>query len=374
MKAGKVFLVGAGPGDPGLITRKGVDYLARAEVVIYDRLIDERLLDAAPVEAERIYVGKTTGEHTWPQEEINQLLVAKAREGKTVLRLKGGDPFVLGRGGEEAEALAENGILYEVVPGVTSAVAVPAYAGIPVTHRGLASSFAVITGHEHPGKDDSSINWPKLATGVDTLVFLMGMKNLPRIAGELMKHGRPGDTPVAVIKDGAGPAQRTVVGTLASITTTVAEEGLGPPAVIVVGDVVKLRERLRWFDIYPLFGKRVLVTRSRNQAGKLSRLLAEHGAQPIELPTIEIQPAADGAELGGAVDSLRRYHWLLFTSVNGVEAWFRHLNERGLDSTQGKGRGCRLYPRDLQHGGHNRRAEAFEHHRSALPPAQGRHR
>ncbi len=332
MKTGKVYLVGAGPGDPGLITRKGIECLGQADVVIYDRLLDERLLDALPAAAERIYVGKTAGEHIKPQGEINQLLVSKAKAGKTVVRLKGGDPFVLGRGGEEAEALADNHIPFEIVPGVSSAVAVPAYAGIPVTHRGLASSFAVITGHEDPAKDSSSINWEKLATGVDTLVFLMGMQNLPKIAVKLLEYGRPPDTPVAVIKDGASPEQKTVVGNLEDIVAKVKEHHLSPPAVIVVGEVVRLREKLRWFDDRPLSGKRILVTRARHQASALSRRLSEHGARPIELPAIDIQPVADTSELDQTISNLGHYHWIVFTSVNGVEAFFRQLYHKNLDA------------------------------------------
>jgi uroporphyrinogen III methyltransferase/synthase len=220
MKQGKVYLVGAGPGDPGLISKKGLECLAQAEVVIYDRLLDERLLDLASPEAERIYVGKAAGQHTKEQSEINRLLVDRAKEGKVVVRLKGGDPFVLGRGGEEAETLANNRILFEVVPGVSSAVAVPAYAGIPVTHRGVSSSFAVITGHEAYGKDSSNVAWEKLATGVDTLIFLMGMRNLPEIVEQLLAHGRHPNTPVAVIKDGATPNQKTIVGSLTDIVAS----------------------------------------------------------------------------------------------------------------------------------------------------------
>lgn len=332
MKTGKVYLVGAGPGDPGLISRRGLECLAQADVVIYDRLLDERLLDLVPLSAEKIYAGKKSGEHTSEQEEINQLLLEKAAKGKIVVRLKGGDPFVFGRGGEEAEALKDNQILFEVVPGVSSAVAVPAYAGIPVTHRGLASSFAVITGHEDPGKDRSSINWEKLATGVDTLVFLMGMENLPEIVARLLAHGRPADTPVAVIKDGTRPEQKTVVGSLTDIVARVKKHRLSSPAVIVVGEVVKLREKLAWFDNRPLFGKRILVTRARHQASALSRLLSEQGAQPIELPAIDIKAAASTAELDQAISNLERYQWIVFTSVNGVEAFFRRLNSLNLDS------------------------------------------
>jgi len=332
MKRGKVYLVGGGPGDPELMTCKGLECLAQADVIIYDRLLDERLLELAHAGAERIYVGKTAGHHARKQSEINQLLVTKAMDGKMVVRLKGGDPFVLGRGGEEAEALARSGIPFEVVPGITSAVAVPAYAGIPVTYRGLASSFAVITGHEDPGKDSSSITWEKLATGVDTLVFLMGMQNLPEIVAKLIEYGRPLDTPVAVIKDGTRPEQETVVGSLKDIVTRVNENRLGPPAVIVVGEVVRLRQELRWFDNRPLFGKRILVTRARHQASTLSRLLAERGAQPIELPAIYIRALDNTRELDQAISNLEQYQWVVFTSVNGVDAFFKRLYCLNLDS------------------------------------------
>ena len=328
MKRGKVYLVGAGPGDLGLMTQKGLRCLEQADVVIYDRLIDERLLDSAPPRAERLYVGKASSAHTKEQTEINRLLVEKAREGKTVVRLKGGDPYVLGRGGEEAGVLVDNDIPFEIVPGVTSSVAVPAYAGIPLTHRRLSSSFAVITGHEARGK--SGINWEKLATAVDTLVFLMGMKNLPDIVPRLIEHGRSPDTPVAVIREGTTPEQETVVGRLKDIVARVKEHHLTPPAVIVVGEVVRLRERLRWFDNRPLFGKRILVTRARHQADALSRFLIERGARPIELPAISIQKMA-GRELDDAIADLPGYHWLIFTSGNGVEAFFERLRALGLD-------------------------------------------
>ncbi len=326
---GKVYLVGAGPGDPGLMTQKGLRCLEQADVVIYDRLLDEQLLDSAPPEAERIYVGKASSEHTKEQAEINRLLIEKAKEGKRVVRLKGGDPYVLGRGAEEAEALAKKGIPFEIVPGITSAVAVPAYAGIPLTHRRLASSFAVITGHEAQGK--SSINWEKLATAVDTLIFLMGMKNLPQIVSRLIEHGRSPDTPVAVIKEGTRPSQKTVVGSLKDIVTKAKEHHLTPPAVIVVGEVVGLREKLRWFDNRPLFGKRILVTRARHQAGALSRLLIERGAEPVELPAIGIEKISS-RELDDAIANLSAYHWLIFTSSNGVAAFFERLYDLNLDA------------------------------------------
>jgi uroporphyrinogen III methyltransferase/synthase len=331
---GKVYLVGAGPGDPSLITVKGLDCLRRADVVIYDRLIDDSLLDAAPPEAERIYVGKGRGRRAKEQKEINQLLVSKGREGKTVVRLKGGDPFVLGRGGEEAEALAMNHVPFEVVPGVSSALAVPAYAGIPVTDRRLASSFTVITGHEDAEKRKSSISWDKISMGGDTLVFLMGMGNLARIVRQLVEKGRPHSTPVAVISQGTSPRQRTIVGTLEDIVSRAAKEVFQPPAVVVVGEVVKLRERLRWFDNRPLFGKRILVTRAEHQANELSRLLLESGAMPVEMPVIKISPPPTWKALNQAILNLKRYHWIIFTSVNAVEVFCKRLYALELDVRQ----------------------------------------
>jgi len=334
---GKVWLIGAGPGDPGLMTVTGVAALAEADVVVYDRLVSAQLLALAPSSAERIFVGKEAGVHALAQEEINALLVEKARQGKRVARLKGGDPYVFGRGGEEAEALAAAGVPFEVVPGVTSAVAVPAYAGIPVTHRGLASSFAVITGHEDPTKADTAVDWSKLATGVDTLVFLMGTATLPLIVEKLVEHGRPAATPVAVIRWGTTPAQQVVIGTLADIVRRVKEAGLEPPAVTVVGEVVRLRETLRWFDspqAKPLFGKRVLVTRTRQQASALSRLLSQKGAEAIELPALELVPRSDPRRLGRALSALARgrHQWVVFTSANGVDIFFQRLKEAGRDA------------------------------------------
>ncbi len=248
MKQGKIYLVGAGPGDPGLMTVKGLDCLRRADVVIYDRLIDESILSEARPEAEKIYVGKADRLHILEQDSINQLLLEKAREGKVVVRLKGGDPFVLGRGGEEAGILTRHGIPFEVVPGVTSASAVPAYAGIPITHRGVASSFAVITGHKASDRGEPRISWDKLATGADTLVVLMGMRNLAKIVDQLIKHGRSPSTPVAVITQGTTSRQRCLVGTLQDIVVKVEKENLQPPSVVVVGEVVQFRETLCWFD------------------------------------------------------------------------------------------------------------------------------
>ncbi|HEX5478854.1 MAG TPA: uroporphyrinogen-III C-methyltransferase [Dehalococcoidia bacterium] len=333
-KHGMVSLVGAGPGDPDLITVGGAARLAAAEVVVYDRLANPRLLALAPERAEKIYAGKMPDRHALTQDEINALLVEKGRAGKRVVRLKGGDPFVFGRGGEEAEALRSAGVAFEVLPGVTSAIAAPAYAGIPVTHRALASSFAVITGHEDPTKDESAIDWARLATGVDTLVFLMGTERLAQIAERLVENGRDAAAPVAVIEWGTLPRQRVATGTLATIAQAVREAGIRPPAVTVVGEVARLRDDLRWFDARPLFGKRVLVTRTRQQASELSRALAAQGAEPIELPSLEIVAKADPNELARAIDGLRTsaYGWCVFTSANAVELFFGHLREAGLDA------------------------------------------
>jgi uroporphyrinogen III methyltransferase/synthase len=331
---GFVSLVGAGPGDPDLITVGGVARLVQADVVVYDRLANPALLRHAPAGAEMVYAGKMPDRHTLSQDEINALLVEKAREGKRVVRLKGGDPFVFGRGGEEADALRAAGIAFDVVPGVTSAIAAAAYAGVPVTHRGLASSFAVITGHEEPGKDDSAIDWARLATGVDTLVFLMGVGQLAEITKQLTAHGRSAETPVAVVEWGTLPRQRVASGTLGTIVDDVKAAGIAPPAVTVVGEVARLRERLRWFDTKPLFGKRVLVTRTRRQASELSRMLADLGAEPIELPSIEIVETADSRDVRGAIEDLRTsaYGWVVFTSANAIEVFMRHVTEDGFDA------------------------------------------
>jgi uroporphyrinogen III methyltransferase/synthase len=329
-----VSLVGAGPGDPQLITVGGAARITAADCILYDRLANPALLSQARADAELIYAGKLPDRHMLTQDEINALLVEKGRAGLRVVRLKGGDPFVFGRGGEEAEALIAAGVPFEVLPGVTSATAAPAYAGIPVTHRALASSFAVITGHEDPAKDASSVDWAHLATGVDTLIFLMGAARLDEIARQLMEHGRGGDTPVAVIEWGTLPRQRTVSGTLETIAAAVREAKVEPPAVTVVGEVAALRDGLRWFDTRPLFGKRVLVTRTREQASELSRLLASQGAEPIELATIEIVPAYDDHDLADAIDGLRTsaYGSVVFTSANAVPLFARHLRDAGLDA------------------------------------------
>jgi uroporphyrinogen III methyltransferase/synthase len=328
---GLVYLVGAGPGDPGLITVKGLACLQKADVIVHDRLVSPALLGQAPQGCEMIDVGKSPRRHTLPQEAINSLLVEKARAGKVVVRLKGGDPFLFGRGGEEAEALAEAGVHFEVVPGVTSAIAAPAYAGIPVTHRHLTSALAVVTGHEDPTKADSSLDWQKLATAAGTLVLLMGVGNLPQIVAKLIEHGRDARTPVAVVEQGTEASQKTVTGTLADIVAKAREAGIKPPAVTVVGEVVALRDRLRWFDTKPLFGRRVLVTRSREQASALSERLRELGAEPLEYPAIDIALPKDMTPLDEAIARLATYDWLIFTSTNGVRALVTRMSEKGTD-------------------------------------------
>ena len=325
MARGIVYLVGAGPGDPGLITVKGLECIRKAEVLVYDRLASPRLLAHARPEAEKIYVGKSPDRHAMVQEEINQLLVDKAREGKVVTRLKGGDPFVFGRGGEEAERLVQNGLPFEVVPGITSAISVPAYAGIPVTHRGYTSTLAIITGNEDPDKEDSSIAWDKIATGAGTLVFLMGMGNLPGICARLMEFGRSPETPVALIRWGTRPEQRTLTGTLADIQAKALEASFKNPAVIMVGEVVKLRDQLAWFENRPLFGQRVVVTRSREQASALSSAIETLGGEPWEFPTIQIASPEDFAPLDRVISDVRSYRWVIFTSVNGVKMFFERM-------------------------------------------------
>ncbi len=330
MQKAKVYLVGAGPGDPGLLTLKAKNLLETADVVVYDYLAYPELLDHAPV-AEKIYVGKTAGCHTLSQEEINQLLIKKAKEGKMVVRLKGGDPFIFGRGGEEAQVLIKENISFEIVPGVSSAIAVPAYAGIPLTHRAYASSVAFITGHEDPTKVDSAINWEKLATGVDTLVFLMGVGRLPQIVEQLLRYGCSPEKPVAIVRWGTLPEQQTIVGKLANITKLAEKEGIKPPAIIVIGEVVKLRETLNWWEKKPLFGKKILITRTLGQAGEMARQLQALGARCHIFPTIEIVPPTDYALLDKAIVHLNEYDWCLFTSVNGVKYFRKRLEQLDKD-------------------------------------------
>ncbi|AIQ14102.1 uroporphyrinogen-III C-methyltransferase [Paenibacillus durus] len=332
--AGKVYLVGAGPGDAKLITIKGMECIKKADVLVYDRLASPRLLKWMPPGGEKIYVGKLPDRHTMKQEEINQLLVDLALQGKTVVRLKGGDPTIFGRVGEEAELLRRNGISYEIVPGITSAISVPAYAGIPVTHRDYASSLSIITGHESPDKLDRSIHWDKVTNATGTLVFLMGVAKIGYISSNLIKHGRPPETPVALVRWGTRAEQETLIGTLADIEEKVKAANFGSPAVIVVGDVVKQREELKWAEELPLFGKRILVTRARSQASELVDRIEELGGEPYEFPVIETvmpESAEKREAIASALTKLPEYDWVFFTSVNGVEFFFRHLAELKAD-------------------------------------------
>ena len=328
---GKVYLVGAGPGDPGLITVKGLELLRRAQVVVYDQLASPALLAHVPRDAELIYVGKKAGAHAVPQEGINELLVEKARAGLKVVRLKGGDPFVFGRGGEECEELAAAGVPFEIVPGVTSAIAAPAYAGIPVTHRRYTTLATFITGHEDPAKEESAIPWRNLGENPGTLVFLMGMKNLEENCRRLILEGKAPETPAALIQSGTTPEQRTVTGTLADIADRAKAAGIKPPAALVVGGVVELRDRLKWWETRPLWGKTVVVTRSREQASSLVELLAAAGARCLEVPTLEIAPPDDSGPLDAALGRLAGYDWIIFTSANGVAAFMARLFGTGQD-------------------------------------------
>jgi len=324
--------VGAGPGDPGLITLKGLRCLEQAQVVIYDRLLDPSLLESAPASAERIFVGKERGRQELKQDQINDLLIDRASEGKVVVRLKGGDPFVFGRGGEEALALTEKDIPFEVVPGITSAIAAAAYAGIPLTHRGISTCFTVVSGSEDPAKPETSVNWQALARTGGTLVVLMGWSALESILDTLGKEGVPADTPVALVQWGTWPAQATVTGCLEDILERGREAGIQPPVVAVIGPVVALRKELAWFDRRPLFGKKVLITRSRTQASKFRSLLEGLGAQTFEIPAIQTVPLEDYTRLDEAVAKLKDYRWVIFASSNAVEAVFSRLYYQGLDT------------------------------------------
>jgi uroporphyrinogen III methyltransferase/synthase len=325
---GTVYLVGAGPGDAGLLTLRGAELLDRADVVVYDALVNPDLLRLAPKSAEIIYGGKRAKAHAIPQEELNALLVLKAKEGKTVVRLKGGDPYLFGRGGEEAEELVAGKVPFEVVPGVSSIFAAPNYAGIPITHRDFCSSFSVITGHEKPDKDESSIDYRLWASLPGTKVVLMGVERIREIAGELVKHGLPASTPVGMVRWGTTGRQETLEGTLGTIADLVAERKFTAPAVTVIGDVVKLRHKLNWFEKRPLFGQRVVVTRTREQASQLSRQLRDLGADVLEVPTIKIAALTDNEQLTNLKDALLElgsYDWLAFTSPNGVDAFFGYF-------------------------------------------------
>ncbi|WP_379159758.1 uroporphyrinogen-III C-methyltransferase [Paenibacillus sp. sgz5001063] len=331
---GKVYLVGAGPGDARLITVKGLDCIKKADVLVYDRLASPRLLKWMKPGGQKIYVGKLPDRHTMKQEEINQLLVDLALEGKTVVRLKGGDPTIFGRVGEEAELLRRHGIYYEIVPGITSAISVPAYAGIPVTHRDMASSLSIITGHESPDKLDHSIHWDKVTNATGTLVFLMGVAKIGYISSQLIKHGRPPETPVALVRWGTRADQETLTGTLADIEAKVKAADFQSPAVIVVGEVVLQREQLMWAEALPLFGKRIVVTRARSQASELVDRIEELGGEPYEFPVIETrmpEGTEQKAAIADALAALEEYDYVFFTSANGVEFFWRHLAELKVD-------------------------------------------
>ena len=330
--AGFVSLIGAGPGDPGLLTLHGARALREAEVLLYDALASDAVVALASPSCERTFVGKRGGNHAMPQEEIEALMIARAREGKRVVRLKGGDPLVFGRGGEEAQRLHAAGIAFEIVPGISSAIAAPAYAGIPVTHRDCNVAFTVATGHEDPLKAENTLDWKKLADPHRTLVLLMAMGNLEEIARRLQENGLPAQTPAAVIENGTRPTQRTVTATLATIAETAQRAGLAAPAIFIVGEVVGLRDELRWFDRSPLFGKRLLVTRAAEQAEDFAARALARGIEPILAPTIEIAPPDDATAANDAVDNLASYAWVIFTSRNGIDACFQRLQEVGRDA------------------------------------------
>lgn len=320
-----VYLVGAGPGDPRLITVKGLDCIKKADCIVYDRLASQRLLSYAKEDCEFIDAGKSPDSHKLNQDEINATLLEKAVGDRIVVRLKGGDPFVFGRGGEEAEALVGAGIPFEVVPGITSAIAVPAYAGIPVTHRDFASAFAVITGNENPDKNETNIDWDNIAIGSGTLIFLMGMRNLAHIMAKLTEKGKSPTTPVALIRWGTRPEQRTLTGTIADIVEKASHAGFKHPVIIVVGEVVSLRDKLKWFEQKSLFGKRIVVTRSRSQASSFAESIEALGGEPMEFPTIATADPEDYSGLDQAIAKLEQYDWLILTSANGVEKFFARL-------------------------------------------------
>lgn len=334
MKKGKVYIVGAGPGDIGLFTIKGLRVLQRSEVVVYDFHLNAQILNYLSQDAEFVYAGKRGGHHEMTQEQINQTLIDYAKQGKVVCRLKGGDPFVFGRGGEEAEALREAGVDFEIIPGVTSAIAAPAYAGIPVTHRKYSSSFAVITGNEDITKPESTIDWAHFARGFDTLVFLMGIKNLPTIAQRLIENGKSPDTPTAVVRWGSRPDQKTVVSTISKIAEAIQDQHIRPPAVMIVGNVVELRETLKWYENKPLFGHRILITR---EYSKDYEPLEDLGAEIFGFATIKTTESEDYTELDRAIAQIEQYHWIVFSSAKGVEFFFKRFLQSDRDIRDLKG-------------------------------------
>jgi uroporphyrinogen III methyltransferase/synthase len=334
MKApGKVYLVGAGPGDPGLLTRRGEAVLAQADVVVYDHLASHRLLDLAPTQAQRIRAGKSVGHCTMTQDAIHQTLIEKAREGRTVVRLKGGDPLIFGRGAEEAACLHAAGIRFEIVPGVTAGVGVPAYAGFPVTHRAMSSAVAYVTGHDDPESNTSParLDWSALARFPGTLVVYMGVTHLAAICRTLIREGKPADTPAAIVEAGTRPSQRTLVATLATLAPTAQRSGIRPPALLLIGPVVALRDQLAWYEQSPLFGQRIVLTRPRGEASRAAALLESLGAEVLCAPMVEVRPITDPGPLDAAIEHLSDFDWLVFTSPNGVRFFLHRLEERGRD-------------------------------------------
>ncbi len=334
----KVYLIGAGPGDPELITCKGRRILEQADAVFFDHLAPSALVDLSPPHAERIYVGKKKSAHAFTQEEICAMLIDRARRGLTVVRLKGGDPFIFGRGGEEAEALAEAGIPFEIIPGVTTPLGIAAYTGVPLTHREHTSAVTFVTGHAV-----AAIDWDKVGHA-ETLVIFMGLTTFPDIARELMARGRSPETPAMAVRWATRPDQETLTGTLATLPGLITERGMKPPATIVVGEVVRLRDKLDWYGRLPLFGKRIVVTRAKGQAGSLSARLTALGADAIELPTIQIGPALDYGPLDAAIADLASYDWLIFTSANGVRFFMDRLDRSASDLRALSARICAIGP------------------------------
>ncbi|MDD5475244.1 MAG: uroporphyrinogen-III C-methyltransferase [Syntrophales bacterium] len=335
-KQGKVYIIGGGPGDPGLVTLRAVECLSRAQVVVYDYLVSREILNHAPAEARLIYVGKQGGDHSLSQDEINRVLVQEAMEGRVVARLKGGDPFIFGRGGEEALILAEHGIPFEIIPGISSAVAVPAYAGIPLTQREFTSTVAFVTGHEDPTKPESRLHWEHLAP-LETLVFLMGVKNLPTITEKLMEHGKDPETPAILIRWGTTADQESLEGTLGTIASLARERGMTPPAIFVAGEVVGLRDKLAWFEKKPLFGKGIVITRPEGQAREFAGMLREKGARVTIFPVISIVPNENPDRLDEAIAAISTYQWIIFTSANSVRFFFERLRFLGKDLRELKG-------------------------------------
>jgi uroporphyrinogen III methyltransferase/synthase len=334
----KVYLVGAGPGDPGLITVKGRKILERADAVLYDHLANERLLDLAPASAERVYVGKKRSKHEFSQDEIAQMLIERARRGWNVVRLKGGDPFIFARGGEEMEALSAAGIPFEIVPGVTTPLGLAAYTGVPLTHREHTSAVTFVTGHSV-----EAIDWSKVGAA-ETIVLFMGLVNFPAIARELIRHGRSPQTPAMAVRWATRPDQQTIAGTLADLPGLIELNSLRPPATIVIGEVVALRERFNWFERLPLFGQRIVVSRGRRQAMELAEPLEALGAETLLLPVIEIRAAENTGPLDRAIECLSEYHWIIFTSVNGVRFFVERLDQSLRDLRALKAKLCAIGP------------------------------